>query len=145
MQAISRLLIMVTSRYRIIYALTVLVIIILGIGSRKFSSSLPFFIADNSGDVLWAGMVYFGLRCLFINKSLQWAFGASLIFSFLIEFSQLYQADWINVIRHTTLGALVLGKGFLMVDLLRYFTGITMSYLADLFALKHAPGRSLKL
>ena len=145
MQAISRLLIMVTSRYRIIYALTVLVIIILGIGSRKFSSSLPFFIADNSGDVLWAGMVYFGLRCLFINRSLQWAFGASLIFSFLIEFSQLYQADWINVIRHTTLGALVLGKGFLMVDLLRYFTGITMSYLADLFALKHAPGRSLKL
>jgi hypothetical protein len=145
MQAISRLLIMMAIRYRINYALTVLVIIILGIASRKVSNQLPFFIADNSGDVLWAGMVYFGFRCLFTIKSLQWAFGASLIFSFLIEFSQLYQADWINVIRHTTLGALILGKGFLIVDLIRYFIGITISYLADLFALKHAPGRSLKL
>jgi hypothetical protein len=124
-------------KHRINYAFTVLVIIILGISSRKFSSQLPFFIAVNSGDMLWASMVYFGSRCLFINKSLQWAFAVSLIFSFFIEFSQLYQADWINIIRHTTLGALILGKGFLMVDLIRYFLGITISYLADLFILKH--------
>jgi len=123
------------------YAFTVVVLITLGISSRKFSSYLPFFIADNSGDMLWASMVYFGFRCLFMNKSLPWAFAGSLIFSFLIEFSQLYQVDWINIIRNTTWGALILGKGFLLVDLIRYFLGITTSYLADLFILKHASGR----
>jgi hypothetical protein len=127
------------------YAFAVLVIIILGISSRKFSSQIPFFIADNSGDILWASMVYFCFRCLFINKSLQWAFSGSLIFSFLIEFSQLYQADWINVVRNTTLGALILGKGFLMVDLIRYLVGITISYLADFFILKHASRRPSNL
>jgi hypothetical protein len=127
------------------YAFAVLVIIILGISSRKFSSQIPFFIADNSGDILWASMVYFCFRCLFINKSLQWAFSGSLIFSYLIEFSQLYQADWINVVRNTTLGALILGKGFLMVDLIRYLLGITISYLADLFILKHASRRPSNL
>lgn len=125
------------TRYRINYAFTVLIIMILGISSRKLASQLPFFIADNSGDMLWASMIYFGFRCLFINKSLQWAFAGSLIFSFLIEFSQLYQADWLKMLRHTTFGALILGKGFLMVDLIRYCLGITVSYLADLFSLKH--------
>ncbi len=120
------------TRQRIKYAVIVLVIIILGISSRKFSNYLPYFVADNSGDMLWAGMVYFGFRCLFISKPLRFAFAGSLIFSFLIEFSQLYQAVWINNIRHTTLGALVIGKGFLMVDLIRYTVGILLSYFIDL-------------
>lgn len=119
-------------RYRIYYAFTVLVIIILGISSRKFSSQLTLFIADNSGDMLWASMVYFSCRFFFINKGLLLAFAGSFIFSFLIEFSQLYQAAWINMLRHTALGALILGKGFLMVDLIRYFLGITIAFLADL-------------
>ncbi|WP_242918405.1 DUF2809 domain-containing protein [Pontibacter liquoris] len=122
---------------KIKYAITVVVIIILGLCSRKFSDQLPFFVADNSGDMLWAAMVYFGFRCIFTTKSLPWAFGASLLFSYVIEFSQLYQVDWINEIRHTTLGALVLGKGFLWVDLLRYLLGITIAYLADLFLWKN--------
>ncbi|MBK6265218.1 DUF2809 domain-containing protein [Marivirga sp. S37H4] len=129
---------------RIKYAVIVLVIIILGICSRKFSNQLPFFIADNSGDFLWAAMVYFGFRCFFINKSLAWAFVAGLAFSFFIELSQLYQADWIISLRHTTLGGLVLGKGFLWVDLLRYFFGIIIAWLADFFILKPGAGISRK-
>lgn len=132
-------------RYRFYYALTVLVIIILGISSRKFSDQLPFFIADNSGDILWASMVYFGFRCLFIKRSLQWAFLGSLLFSFLIEFSQLYQADWINTIRHTILGGLILGKGFLFVDLIRYLLGITIAYFTDMFFLKQMNRRTSNL
>ena len=34
---------------------------------------------------------------------------AALLFSYAIEFSQLYQAEWINALRHTALGGLVLG------------------------------------
>ncbi len=55
----------------------------------------------------------------------------SMIFSFTIEFSQLYQAGWINDIRSTLLGALILGKGFLGIDLIRYTVGIVISFVAD--------------
>lgn len=129
-------------RYRILYAITVCFLILTGLASRKFSAELPLFIAENSGDMLWASMVYFGLRCLSVDKSLPWAFATSLLFSFFIEFSQLYQAAWIIEIRQTTLGALVLGRGFLMVDLLRYLLGISVSFLADALLLKHVTDRS---
>lgn len=128
-------------RCRISYAFTVLIIIVLGISSRKFSAHLPFFIADNGGDVLWAAMVYFGFRCSLIRKSLQWALVCSITFSFLIEISQLYQAEWINEVRQTTPGALVLGRGFLMVDLVRYLFGIVVSFLADSLILKYLLSR----
>lgn len=48
-----------------------------------------------------------------------------------MEFSQLYQGDWINTIRDTSLGALILGKGFLGVDLIRYSIGIVIAYVID--------------
>ena len=76
-------------------------------------------------------MVYFGFRFLLVRKSLWTAVLLSLLFSFGIEFSQLYQADWINAIRHTMLGALVLGKGFLFADLVRYTVGIIIAALLD--------------
>jgi hypothetical protein len=76
-------------------------------------------------------MVYFGFRFLFIHKSLSVAISLSLLFSFGIEFSQLYQDNWINQIRHTLLGSLILGQGFLMVDLVRYAAGIMIAFLMD--------------
>ncbi|WP_229263524.1 ribosomal maturation YjgA family protein [Cohnella cholangitidis] len=92
-----------------------------------YAESLPDFIASHFGDALWAAMVYFGVRMLFVNKSLYWAMIASLIFCFAIEFSQLYQASWINGIRNTLVGGLVLGKGFVAADLVRYSVGVLIS------------------
>ena len=42
---------------------------------------------------------------------------AALLLSFAVEFSQLYQADWIDALRANRFGALVLGRGFLWADL----------------------------
>jgi hypothetical protein len=106
------------------YFIAVIITILLGLASRKYSHLLFSFLAENAGDVLWAMMVYFGFRFLILKKSVIIAIFLSLLFSFVIEFSQLYQEDWINQIRGTMLGALVLGKGFLTVDLIRYTTGI---------------------
>lgn len=58
-------------------------------------------------------------------------FNIALIFSFTIEISQLYQADWINTIRQTTLGGLVLGHGFLLMDLASYSIGIVIAVIID--------------
>ncbi|MBS4213890.1 DUF2809 domain-containing protein [Bacillus sp. FJAT-29953] len=121
---------------RAIYLVSIVVVILLGLASRKYNHFLPLFVAENAGDALWAMMVYFGWRFLLIGKSIRSAVVLSLIFSFGIEFSQLYQADWINRIRGTVLGALVLGHGFLAVDLLRYLTGILIGSLIDRIALK---------
>lgn len=105
----------------------------LGLASRRYASNLPLFIADNAGDALWAMMIYFGFRFLFPKRSPNFALIGSILFSFGIEFSQTYQAEWIQTLRSTTLGALVLGKGFLLVDLIRYTTGIFIGCLLDLF------------
>ena len=105
----------------------------LGICSRAFSDVLPLFVSRHLGDALWASMVYFGCRILFLQQRLLVSVYISLIFSFTIEFSQLYQADWINGIRSTLLGALILGKGFLVIDLIRYVVGIACSCIMDYY------------
>lgn len=122
-------------RARIYYLVTVIIVIILGMSSRIFADSLPLFISKHFGDGLWASMIYFGVRMLLVNKKLFWAFGISMIFSFCVEFSQLYQADWNNEIRDTFMGSLILGKGFLAVDLFRYSVGVLLSYCVDKYAI----------
>lgn len=105
----------------------------LGLASRKFMFIFPEIIAPYIGDALWAAMVYFGFRFLFTNASLIKCLVLAFTFSFSIEFSQLYQADWINQIRATILGSLILGHGFLFQDLISYTIGIFLSYRLDLF------------
>lgn len=109
----------------------IMINILLGLSSRKYSHFLQLFIAQNAGDVMWAMMVYFGFRFLLIRKSLVTAIWLSFSFSFGIELSQLYQAEWINQIRGTFLGALILGKGFLTLDLIRYAAGIIVATILD--------------
>lgn len=87
---------------RAVYLVAVLVAILLGLGSRGFSSRLPEFVASHFGDALWACMIYFGLRMLWVDRQLSVALWGSLLFCFAIEFSQMYQASWINHIRATT-------------------------------------------
>lgn len=124
---------------RIKYLLITLVVICLGLASRKFGTVLPPFIASYSGDVLWASMIYFGIRFLFPSFSIYKTAFLSLTFCFLIELSQLYQALWINTIRETTVGALILGHGFLWSDLLCYTVGVTIAFLTDKLLLYRKP------
>ncbi|GLX71144.1 DUF2809 domain-containing protein [Paenibacillus glycanilyticus] len=121
---------------RALYAMAVLAAILLGIGSREYASILPNFVAEHFGDALWAAMIYFGMRTLFVRMSLLQTFLLSLGFCFAIECSQLYHASWINDIRSTLIGGLILGKGFLYVDLVRYSAGAAGAYLLDRFITK---------
>ncbi|MGE7094304.1 DUF2809 domain-containing protein [Lysinibacillus sp. NPDC048646] len=120
---------------RIAYLMAIVSTILLGLASRKWGLLLLPFVAQNAGDALWAMMVYFGFRFLLVRKSTRTAIWLSFVFSFGIEFSQLYQGDWMNEIRGTLLGALILGKGFLAVDLIRYTTGIVIATVLDKVAL----------
>jgi hypothetical protein len=107
------------AKTRITYFILIIATIILGLLSRHFKF-IPLFI----GDILWAIMVYFIMRFLFIAKPARFNIIAALIFCFAIEFSQLYKAPGINELRHTLFGRLVLGEGFLWSDLLCYVIGV---------------------
>lgn len=116
---------------RVIYFIIAIAVMVMGLLSRRFMFIFPNSIAPFIGDALWAMMVYFGFRFLFPILELLKNFNIALIFSFFIEISQLYQADWINTIRRTTLGGLVLGYGFLWEDLISYFIGIVIGVMID--------------
>ncbi|MBU3087865.1 DUF2809 domain-containing protein [Clostridium gasigenes] len=120
-------------RKRILYLGLITIVMILGICSRKYGGYLPGIISEYSGDILWALMVYLGFGFLFSKSPIRYIALISLIFSWGIEISQLYQGKLINVIRQTTLGALVLGRGFLFSDLVCYTIGILIGVSFEYF------------
>lgn len=111
---------------RLNYFILILFVIILGILSRKISD-IPLFI----GDVLYAVLIYFGLRFLFFHLKTHKTFLLSLLFCFSIETLQLAQMDWLIGLRKTTLGHYILGQGFLWLDLLCYIIGGLLAYIID--------------
>lgn len=111
---------------RLKYFILVLIVMILGISSRKING-IPLLI----GDVLYAVLIYYGLRFLFIHLKTYKTFVLSLLFCFTIEILQLVQVDWLITIRKTTLGHYILGEGFLWLDLLCYTIGSLIAFLID--------------
>jgi len=83
------------------------------------------------GDTLYAVMIYFGLRMLFVNFNIQKTAILALLFCFTIEFLQLYDAEWMLEIRRTSLGHYALGQGFLLSDLGYYTLGVIISFWMD--------------
>ncbi|WP_052353784.1 hypothetical protein [Neobacillus jeddahensis] len=59
-----------SNKNRLAYIVAVLITILLGLASRKFSQLLLSFIAQNGGDTLWAMMVYFGWRFFLVRRKL---------------------------------------------------------------------------
>lgn len=128
---------------RLAYLGATFLVIALGLLSRSdYAEFLPDVVANYAGDTLWAVMVYLGFRFLLPTNPVLHSAIAALVFSFAIEFSQFYQADWINQIRSTTLGALVLGFGFKLSDLVCYSLGICITVLSDCFITKKYKLRS---
>ena len=117
-------------RNRILYLILTIITIILGLLSRKVQG-LPQIISSYSGDALWALMVFFLFSFFFNKKSTIFILVISIIFSYGIEISQLYHAPWIDSIRATTLGGLILGFGFLWSDLICYTVGIVIGAIID--------------
>lgn len=117
-------------RNRILYLILTIITIILGLLSRKVQG-LPQIISSYSGDILWALMVFFLFSFLFNKKSTIFILIISIIFSYGIEISQLYHVPWIDSIRATSLGGLILGFGFLWSDIVCYTVGIIIGSVID--------------
>src|SRR4051794_24840965 len=107
-------------------------VVALGLGSRRFGRSLPGFVAAYAGDTLWALVAFLGIGLVLPGASTWHVALLAKSFSVLIEMSQLYHAPWIDSIRHTTLGGLVLGYGFLWSDLACYAAGVGLGVLGEI-------------
>jgi Protein of unknown function (DUF2809) len=112
--------------YRLKYFALVLIVLTLGIFSRKVTY-IPFLI----GDILYACLIYFGIRFIYPNLSTNHTALLTVLYCFAIEFMQLNQSVWLKNIRNTTLGHYILGQGFLLTDLLCYLIGVFISRKLD--------------
>jgi len=76
-------------------------------------------------------MVLFGLALLRPGISPAFLAIVALVVCYLVEFSQIYQGAWINAIRSSRIGHLVLGSGFDWLDLVAYAVGVVTGVIAD--------------
>ena len=114
---------------RLTNALLAALIIPLGLATQPMKSHYPV-LGDMLGDALWATMVFFIAGLIFPNFTVLKRAFIALAFAFCIEFSQLYHRPWIDEIRSTTLGAMILGFTFAWQDLFCYAAGIVLGIVA---------------
>jgi hypothetical protein len=101
---------------------------ILGIASRKGANILPQFFVAYTGDTMWA-LAFFAIFRWLFPRQRNWEIGLiTYNFSCLIELSQLWHPAWLETIRATLIGGLLLGFGFRISDLFCYFAGCLLGF-----------------
>lgn len=122
-----------------LYTMLTVITMICGLLSRSQIIPLPDFISTYAGDTLWALMVFWGI-CVLAKDQPTWQLGlVAILFSFGVELSQLYHAPWIDSLRHTKLGGLVLGFGFKWSDLACYSVGVLVGTMIDHLLIRSKP------
>lgn len=119
------------TRNRVLYAGLAVAVVVAGLLWRSSFMPLPASVAKYGGDALWALMVFVGFGFLLPRASTSVLALMTLTFSWGIEFSQLYHAPWIDALRATLPGRLVLGSTFNWPDLPAYALGIGMAAWAE--------------
>jgi hypothetical protein len=92
---------------------------------------LPRFVSAYAGDTIWALAAFLGIGLVLPRASTRLLALLTMSFSVAIEVSQLYHAPWIDSIRQTSLGGLILGFGFLWSDLACYAVGVALGVTID--------------
>jgi len=98
--------------------------VLLGLAVRAKSLFLAPFFVSYLPDVLWAFLIFSIALIVSPRQPTKTIALAALGICFLVECSQLYQGDWINAVRATRVGGLLLGFSFLWSDLFCYVIGI---------------------
>ena len=102
----------------------IILLIPIGLISRRIG-----WIPTETGDALWAMMVFCLWRIVLQNKKLPLVAIKSLVHCYLVEFSQMITWRWLVSFRQTFIGHMMLGQGFLWIDLLAYSIGIIVIYM----------------
>jgi len=118
-------------RSRLLYGVLALAVVATGLLWRADFMPLPPWLSNNGGDALWALMVFLGFGFLLPRASTLSLALLALTFSWCVELSQLYHAPWIDALRATLPGRLVLGNTFNWPDLPAYALGVVLGAMAE--------------
>lgn len=130
---------LVRCRPRLVYIPLVCTVFCAGLATHVVRAHLPHFLAEYVPDTLWALWVFLVVVCIARCLSTERAAAYALAFAYLTELGQLYHTPWIDHIRSTTLGHLVLGDTFQWSDLLCYTAGIAIGTAVDLTLQQRQP------
>jgi hypothetical protein len=131
-------------RNRLVYAVLGGLVIVSGLAVRSPALDLPPFFAKYGGDALWAVLVFLGFGWLFQSWRTWKVTILAIVFSCTIEFTQLYHEPWIDRIRETLFGRLVLGSDFAWFDMAAYLAGIMPAALAECLVMRLAGAKQAK-
>lgn len=126
------------------YLVAIAVVFVLGLPTRVVPEMLPPFVVNYAGDALWALAIFLGLGFIFRQARTRTLFITAMLMTWGIEFSELYQADWINQLRSIKLFALILGYTFLPVDLVSYTVDILTGVALEKLILWRKPDASVR-
>ena len=118
-------------RSRWLIVILALLVIAVGLASRRGLVQFPAVLGNYPGDALWAWVVLLCMAWVRPAITRGRLVGVSLVVAFAIEFLQLYQAPWMQALRANKLAYLVLGNGFDPLDLLAYVFGIALGAVVD--------------
>ena len=130
---------MKTKRDTRIYLLIMFVITAFGLPARIVQDQLPTWYVLYFGDYLWAMLLFFIFALTLRNMSTFKVAITTLLFTYIIEISQLFHPQWLDYLRSIKLFALVLGYGFLWSDIVAYTFGIFTGALVECFLLQNNP------
>lgn len=118
-------------RERMALVVAALAVIALGLITRA-DLPLPALIATYGGDTLYATLIVLLIALLWPQAS-RWRVGLlALGFCVAVEVSQVARAPWLDAIRATLPGRLILGAGFLWSDMACYAVGVLIGIALDL-------------
>lgn len=109
------------------------VVIIAGLFLRSRFCPAPPVFEKYGGDALWSVVVFLGLGFLFPRAATFTLALSALTISWAVEFSQLHRAPWLDAVRATLPGKLILGTTFNLPDLPAYAFGVAAAAMAELF------------
>jgi hypothetical protein len=116
---------------RLLYLGLTIFTIIFALFIRNSWSRLPYVINFWIGDFLWAMMLFWACRFVFLNFNRLQMTVLLIVFCWCIEVSQKFHIDWLDAFRNTTFGGLLLGHGFLWSDIIAYTAGVIAGYWVD--------------
>jgi hypothetical protein len=112
---------------RIVYLVLFAFFIWLALATRHHPQWFHPLIAKYGGDIIWAGDFLLFFRAIFPRTNLLKLAIFNYLFGVADEVSQLWHTPWLDAIRHTTIGRLLLGLGFLWSDIVCYAVGTVIA------------------
>jgi hypothetical protein len=122
------------SRARRTFSALALCTIVVGLVVHWYGTALPAAMRDLLGDALWAMMIAWLIGAIFPQKPIVARAVLALVICWTVELSQAYHQQFLDSLRNTAIGQLVLGSGFDVRDLGAYALGVAAAFGLELAA-----------